>query len=155
MLARTPSEAGDTARLTPLPSLLEEYESEYHLLFKRVLDAAEADAQQGNPGTLFDLPNVARRLLETFFAFRFPGARDFTQCVNALPDNQERAQRILRFVHMFSHGNRIAGEEHDPSLVTEAPAIMAEIMELIQAEDPRHYEEMVRCVRGDLSAERE
>lgn len=60
-----------TAQLCPLDRLLEEYESEYQYLFKRIYEEShrtDVDMLEHH----YDLPNIARRLLEAFLAFRFP-----------------------------------------------------------------------------------
>src|SRR5690606_2007760 len=60
-----------TSELGHLDPLLQEHESEYQYLFKRVYEEAHRDdvVQLEHH---YGLPNVARRLLEAFLAFRFP-----------------------------------------------------------------------------------
>jgi wobble nucleotide-excising tRNase len=71
------TEAGNrTASLVPMDPLLEQYESEYHYLFKRVYE----EAHQPDSGAALDryyvMPNIARRLVEAFLAFRHPDCAD-------------------------------------------------------------------------------
>ena len=53
------------SRITNLDPLLEKYQSEYHYLFCRVLDAAAGNTDACLEGC-YVMPNVARRLLEIF-----------------------------------------------------------------------------------------
>ena len=93
--------------LRPLDPLLERYESEYHYLFSRIY----SEAQTTSPAVLEDnyvLPNMARRLLEGFLAFRRPQASG--ELWNKLKDmdfDEAAKTRIMRFVHTYSHSDFI------------------------------------------------
>src|SRR5690606_10011002 len=56
-----------TSHLGPIDKLLEEHESEYQYLFKRVYEEAHR-TDVGSMEHHYGLPNVARRLLEAFLA---------------------------------------------------------------------------------------
>jgi wobble nucleotide-excising tRNase len=59
-----------TAALAPLDPLLHEFESEYHYLFKRVYEEANRPDHQIGLAENYGMPNITRRLLEAFLAFR-------------------------------------------------------------------------------------
>jgi len=139
-----------SALIEELDPLLREHETEYHYLFKSVAKKSLED----KPCSLEDnygMPNVARRLLESFLTFRFPGIagklRDqIESVVNVDPGIRAR---IIRFIHTYSHDDRVAEPEHDLSVLAETPAVMHEILHLIWREDPRHYEEMTKLIKFD------
>jgi wobble nucleotide-excising tRNase len=58
-------------KIIELPTLLREYDSEYHYLFHHVLKFAEA---AGEYDYAYMMPNVLRRVFEVFLAFRCPGS---------------------------------------------------------------------------------
>ncbi len=134
--------------LRPLDPLLEQYESEYHYLFARVYRersiATETALEQ-----LYDIPNVARRLFETFLAFRQPQVPgELWKKLQNTQFDQSKKLRIIRFVHTYSRSERIGDPEHDPSLLGEARSVLDDILAFIKAEDPGHFEAMVEVVES-------
>ena len=134
--------------IRPLDPLLECYESEYHYLFARVYRersvATETTLEQ-----LYDIPNVARRLLETFLAFRRPHiSGDLWKKLQDTQINPSKKLRIIRLVHTYSHSDRIGEPEHDPSLLGEARSVLDDILEFIDSEDPEHFNAMVEVVES-------
>jgi wobble nucleotide-excising tRNase len=131
------------ASLEPLDSLLHRFESEYHYLFKRVYDEAhrvESTSMEANYG----IPNIARRVLETFLAFRMPGnPGELHQQLEQIQFDVAKKTRILRFLHTHSHYGQIAEPEHDLSVLAETQPILQDLLELIRNVDPPHYEGMV------------
>jgi wobble nucleotide-excising tRNase len=137
--------------IRPLDPLLDQYESEYHYLFARIYRGAAAPT----PPMLeenFILPNMARRLLEAFLAFRQPRASgELWQKLQEAEFDEAKKLRILRFLHTHSHGDAIGEPEHDPSLLGEAGSVLTDLLEFIKAQDPAHFAAMVELV--ELPAE--
>lgn len=135
------------AVLDPLDPLLHQFESEYHYLFKRVFDEANRPAGQGPLESFYGLPNIARRLLEAFLAFRVPNiAGELFQKLEHVQFDVHRKTRILRFLHTQSHFDQIGEPEHDLSLLSETPAILKDVLDLIRENDGVHYAGMVEVV---------
>ncbi len=132
--------------IRPLDPLLKDYESEYHYLFARIYRGAAGPT----PAVLEDnyiLPNMARRLLEAFLAFRQPRASGkLWQKVTDAKFDEAKKLRILRFLDTHSHGDAIGEPEHDPSLLGEAGSVLKNLLEFIQAQDPAHFAAMVELV---------
>lgn len=132
--------------IRPLDTLLEQYESEYHYLFARIYRGAAAPT----PPILEDnyiLPNMARRLLEAFLAFRQPRpSGELWQKLEDAEFDEAKKLRILRFLHTHSHGDAIGEPEHDPSLLGEAGSVLKDLLEFIKAQDPAHFAAMVELV---------
>jgi wobble nucleotide-excising tRNase len=132
--------------IQPLDPLLEQFESEYHYLFAQIYRGAAAHAPQGLEDS-YVLPNMARRLLEAFLAFRQPAkSGELWQKMQAVEFDEAKKVRILRFLHTHSHGDSIGEPEHDPSLLGEAGSVLEDLLEFIGAQDPQHYKAMVELV---------
>lgn len=129
-----------------LDPLLEQYESEYHYLFARIYRSASAPASPMLENN-YILPNMARRLLEAFLAFRQPAkAGELWQQMQDAEFDETKKVRILRLLHTHSHGDAIGEPEHDPSLLGEAGSVLKDLLEFIKAQDPAHFAAMVELV---------
>lgn len=146
MLDCSLSDQGRRSSITQLDPLLEQFESEYHYLFSRIYRRAQAEALGGLEAN-YIFPNMARRLLETFLAFRRPQhAGELRQKLQGIDFDEAKKLRILRFLHTHSHSDAIVDSEHDPSVLGEAQAVLGNLLELIQREDPAHFDAMVALV---------
>lgn len=146
MLDCSLTDQGRRSCIAPLDPLLEQFESEYHYLFARVYRRAQANAAGGLEAN-YIFPNMARRLLETFLAFRRPQhAGELRQKLQGIDFDETTKLRILRFLHTHSHADAIVDPEHDPSALGEAKAVLTDLLALIQHEDAAHYDAMVALV---------
>lgn len=140
------TDQGRRSRIAPLDPLLKQFESEYHYLFARVYRRAKEDAQGGLEQN-YIFPNMSRRLLEAFLAFRRPQhAGELRQQLQAITFDETKKLRILRFLHTHSHAPAIGDPEHDPSALGEAKAVLTDLLALIQHEDAAHYDAMVALI---------
>ncbi len=155
LLSANSDAAGErVARIGPLDPLLENYESEYHYLFRRVYDEAKRADGDSSLEHHYSMPNIARRLIESFLAFRYP------DCPGSLQKRLERVEfsggrktRIQSFLNTYSHTAGIGVAEHDPSVLAETKAVLGELLEMIQSVDPIHYAGMEQLVnRKEASA---
>jgi wobble nucleotide-excising tRNase len=136
------------AQIEKLDSLLQDYESEYHYLFKCVLNAAESPVAHEHLEKYYGMPNIARRLLEAFLAFRYPnGSGELYKKLELVPFDSAKKAKILRFLHTHSHFDQIGDPEHDLSVLSETPAILKDILELIRLTDPGHHEGMLTILQ--------
>ena len=132
--------------LRRLDPLLEQFESEYHYLFARIYRGATAPALRGLEDN-YVLPNMARRLLEAFLAFRQPGkSAELWQKMQGAEFDETKKVRILRLLHTHSHGDAVVEPQHDPSLLGEVGSVLKDLLEFLKVQDPRHYEAMVELV---------
>jgi wobble nucleotide-excising tRNase len=139
-----------TIHLGPLDKLLREHESEYQYLFKRVHD----EAHRSDVVSLehhYGMPNVARRLIEAFLAFRFPempgdlGSR-LDRVVEQYGYDAAKKTRILRLLNTYSHAEALLEPEHDLSLLAETQPVLVELLDLMRAVDKDHYEGLEKLV---------
>jgi len=146
MLECTRREGQRCSTVAPLDLLLEQYESEYHYLFSRIYREASALSPAGLEEN-YVLPNMARRVLEAFLAFRRPQvAGDLWQKLEDIEFDEAKKSRVLRFVHTYSHGDTIGEPDHDPSLLGEARSVLTDLLDLIKSQDPDHFSAMEKLV---------
>lgn len=137
-----------TARLGPLDPLLQEHESEYQYLFKRVHD----EAHRNDIAPLehrYGMPNIARRLIESFLAFRFPdetGDNKLHRSFERVTFDAAKKTRIQRLLNTYSHAGSISDPEHDLSLLAETQPVLLDVLEMMKAIDREHFEGLERLV---------
>lgn len=135
-----------TSELSYLDPLLEEHESEYQYLFKRVYEEVHRnDLVQLEHH--YGLPNVARRLIEAFLAFRFPEmSGDLGPRLDRVAFDCAKKTRILRLLNTYSHAGAIADPGHDLSLLAETQPVLRDTLEMMMAVDREHYEGLLKLV---------
>jgi wobble nucleotide-excising tRNase len=149
------SSSGRRAELAALDPLLSEYESEYSYLFSQVVKGAGDSA--GEIEKFYHYPNIARRVLEAFLAFRMPNSAhtwednrfnsDMHGYLHELGFDAAKTNRILNFLNAHSHNARPDGSvDHDESILLETPAVLADVLELIEHADSNHCTEMKKLV---------
>ncbi len=147
MLTSNVVEGKRSSSISKLDSLLHEYESEYHYLFSLVYEAANSEEEEALKQN-YPLPNIARRLLESFLAFRQPSKTgELRQQLDLIDDfDVAKKNRILRFLHTYSHAGQISDPEHDPSILIETKQVLEDLLCLIQKDDDRHFNQMKTLV---------
>jgi len=146
MLDCARGENGRCATIQRLDPLLENYESEYHYLFFRVYRAS-AETESTGLEHNYVLPNMARRMLEAFLAFRQPHVSGaLSQKMQAVNFDEAKKLRILRFLHTHSHSSDIGEPEHDLSILAEGPTVLKDLMQMIRSLDPEHFSAMEKLL---------
>ena len=154
MLNCQSDEEGRYSGIQALDPLLEQYESDYQYLFSCVVRSVNC------PNTSLEfnylLPNIARRLLEAFLAFRQPDVRGslWNKMQNVNFDPAKKTQ-ILRFVHTYSHNDAVVEPDHDLFLLGETNTVLSALLELIEEEDPRHFKGMMKLLNAENEEEDE
>lgn len=133
-----------TATIAKLDPMLHEHESEYHYLFKKVRDESLKTAQQGEIEGSYGMPNMARRLLEGFLAFRHPNkAGKLYQQLEEVNFDAAKKSKILRFLDTYSHHEHVGEAEHDLSILSETSTVLANVLELMETTDKGHFDGMI------------
>ena len=139
-----------TTELRPLDPLLEEYNSEYHYIFSRIYKEAYATSPTALEHN-YILPNMARRLLEGFLAFRRPQASGLLWSKLEDVGFDEAAKlRIIRFTNTFSHGDSVGEPEHDLSLLAESRSVLQDVLSFMEHLDVEHFRAMVQLIKGSV-----
>lgn len=146
MLSSNVNGGNRSSSISKLDNLLHEYESEYHYLFSLVYEAANSDEEAGLQQNYY-FPCIARRLLESFLAFRQPSkSGKLRQQLELVDFDVAKRTRILRFLHTHSHAGQISDPEHDPSILIETKQVLIDLLSLIQKDDGRHFDQMKSLV---------
>ena len=153
MLDSTLEKNARSSTIRWLDPLLEQYESEYQYLFARVHRATTEGASQGLEQN-YVLPNMARRMLEAFLAFRQPQiSGDLWQKLKAVQFDEAKKLRILRFLHTHSHSIAVGEPEHDLTALAEGPSVLKDLMDMIGSLDDAHFSAMVQLVARSADSE--
>lgn len=141
MLRTSTTNGVRSSKIEALDPFLRDYESEYHYVFKRVLEAAEMPG--GQPlQQYYELPNIARRLLESFLAFKVPDEGSLHARLEAVAFDDVKKTRILRFVDVHSHSEQVGDGHDETSALAEAPDVLRDLVKLIEGCDNEHAQRM-------------
>lgn len=127
---------------------LKSYGSEYHYIFKKLYDYKIKTTLDRDEAFL--TANLARKLLESFFTFKFPKGRSdvsalmeagLSGCVVTTPELKEK---IYRFINKYSHSDVIEiTDESAENLAGESHSVVNNIFQWIEEVDKKHFDEMV------------
>lgn len=121
--------------------------SEYHFFFRKLYGFRQEEIL--NLESAFQVANYARKMLEAFFSFKHPKARDnFYElmregCKHAGVE-QTVTDRIYRFINAYSHNQVV--EFHDSTadnLMGEGQNITNDVLHVMSVADKVHYDELV------------
>ena len=127
-----------TSSLSNMPASMHRYDSEYHFLF-HVLDEFHASANKTDFKVLMLLPNAVRRFVELYTYSKYPDRR--MSSVDSRAERVfggEKAKRILKTLHYFSHANNIERMSENNDLMCDIEAAVSDLMGHLQASDPDH-----------------
>lgn len=123
---------GRSARIAQLDQLLIDHATEYHYLFK-VLYTFQSD---GTVLGCYHVPNIARKVLETFLDFHLPSNRSLYRKLEETKFDPHKKTAIYKFTQDLSH---FTGKGFDPALVAETQKNTAYLLEMIKEVAPLHY----------------
>ncbi|SCB53032.1 Wobble nucleotide-excising tRNase [Bradyrhizobium yuanmingense] len=135
-----------TSSIVDLPKHLREYESEYHYLFEKVM-AFEA-AGGGHFDYAFMMPNVLRRVLEIFLAFKVPRNGNISDKLKALCDrydglDRDRLNALERLAQVESHSDSLDDLIAQSSLtVEESRDANSALIDLMKVVDETHLTDL-------------
>ena len=142
---------GGTARsasLVEMSKLLRDYDFEYHFLFHHVLKfEAETDAEFEYA---YMMPNVLRRVLDVFLAFRCPGSAGLAPkiaqlCAEFTDLDQDRITALERLAQVESHSENLDDLIGFSSMtLEETQDANATLLEMMQIVDPAHLAHLRR-----------
>lgn len=141
------------ATIKDADSSLVKYNSEYHYIFSRL--HAYKDSQILSRDDAFLTANLARKLLESFFSFKFPKHRsDISQLMNCGLDgcqltDEAIKEKIYRFINKYSHSIVIeVNEDSSENLLGESVNVIGDIFTWLEEVDEIHYKEMLEVING-------
>ncbi len=145
---------GQTKRissLTKMSKLLREYDSEYHFLFHYVLNFSNAAESYSEHGYM--MPNVLRRVLDIFLAFKCPGSSGLSGKIEEIcrhfPElNQDRMNALERLTQVESHSDNLDDLVSFSSMtLEETKEATSALLEMMEHVDERHTTSLKRICR--------
>lgn len=133
MIVCAETEAHRVASITALDQMLIDHPTEYHFLFK-MLYTFKSD---GKIATCYHIPNIARKLLETFLEFYTPSAESPYKKLEAVAFDENKKTAIYKFTNDLSHRT---GKGFDPAIVAESQKNVRFLLEMIESLAPAHYQ---------------
>lgn len=144
--------AARSATLVEMPKLLRDYDSEYHFLCMKVLEFEKAAATYSEYGYL--MPNIIRRVLELFLAFKVPGTgpiKDKLEVLTKLHKDLDKTRMVAleRLSQVESHTDTMEDFiSHSSMTIEETRDANAALLELMEAADENH----TRAIRRQCKA---
>jgi wobble nucleotide-excising tRNase len=144
---RIPSDTGlRTSTIVKLPNHLRDYDSEYHFLFEKVMTfSAAGDAHYDYT---FMMPNVLRRVLEIFLAFKTPRDGNIsdklgTLCKRNSDLDPSRLNALERLSQIESHSDNLDDLISQSAMtIEESQAACAALLDLMSTVDSHHLADM-------------
>jgi wobble nucleotide-excising tRNase len=149
-----PPESPRRSQLVDADDSLKNYGSEYHYVFRKLY--AYKTHTTLNRDEAFLTANLSRKLIESFFTFKFPKRRSdistlmdegLRDCAITTPETKEK---IYRFINKYSHSDVIEiSEDSAENLAGESHSVIKNIFEWMEEVDKKHYDEMVTVATTD------
>ncbi|MDX5364807.1 MAG: AAA family ATPase [Alphaproteobacteria bacterium] len=127
---------GRCSRICKLDQLLQDHPSEYQYLFKKLYQY-ESD---GTIESAYHIPNIARKVLETFLEFHVPAKSKLYDKLEEINFDPDKKTAIYKFTNDLSH---MTGKGFDPALVAESQKNTKYLLEMIESAAPSHYAGLV------------
>jgi len=141
------------AHIVDLPPQLRAYDSEYHFLCHKMLQFEAVGS--GYSEYWLIMPNVIRRVLDVFLAFKVPGSHSLLQKLETLtkkyPDIDEvRIKALDRLIQVESHSDSLDDlVSHSSMTIEETRDANAALLALMEASDLDH----TKAIRKQCKAE--
>lgn len=139
------------SRIVEMSRLLREYDSEYHYLFAHVFRFSE------DPSAYYEhyymMPNVLRRVLDVFLAFKCPGNSGLTGqlaklCVDYPDLDKDRLMALERLAQVESHSDNLDDLLSFSSMTLEETRdAAASLLAMVEHVDNKHFAGIRRLCR--------
>lgn len=133
----------DTTRETtiqPLDSILKDNKSEFTYLLKVLIEFKD----DGSIATAYPIPNIVRKVLETFLEQHSTGG-SFYQLLNNLDYDETKKAALYKYANDLSHPT-LSGL--DPALVGETQTNIKHMLDMIEFVAPIHYKALRDTISG-------
>ena len=128
--------AGRQSTIIGMDNALIDHPTEYHFLFKTLANFKG----DGTIAGCYHIPNVTRKVLETFLDFFVPGKSSLYAKLSEVTFDENKKTAIYKYANDLSH---FTGQGFEPGLVQESQKNVNYLLEMIQALAPQHYDGMV------------
>lgn len=133
-----------SSTLEDMPTSLARYQSEYHFLFEVIHRFHKAPDKTAHE-VLMLLPNAMRRFIELYTYSRLPGPKGSEQVDERAEVlfGVERAKRILKIFHYFSHGNTLDRLARNNELIFDLEHAVKDLIDAITEIDETHMDALI------------
>ena len=148
MLECSCGESGRFSVVKAIDPLLRDFESEYHYLFSRLFRLA-TDPPAGSLEAYYSAPSIARRIVESFLAFRVPdvaGRGQLWSQIEAINFDPVKRSRIYRFMQIHSHRDAVGDADEDLTVLGESRAVLNDVLDFMRSADKDHVDRMIAKV---------
>lgn len=140
MLTDVADAAGNrSAKMAPLDDTLMKHNTEYAFLFKTLYEYKSDGTIIGS----YHIPNIARKLLEAFLDFYYPGPTSQYEQLQKVPFDENKKTAIYKFTNDQSHAT---GKGFDPALIQESQTNVGHILQMIKKVSEIHYKSLEELV---------
>lgn len=141
--------AEKSSTMEDMPASLARYQSEYHFLFE-VIHRFHNAPDKASHEVLMLLPNAMRRFIELYTYARLPGPKDSEQVDERAEAlfGVERAKRILKIFHYFSHGNTLDRLAGNNELIFDLEHAVKDLIDVITETDKRHMDALLAATQA-------
>ena len=154
MLEITMHDNNRESTIISLPEILRNYDSDYYFLFECLLDVRDKDSSIHK--WHYNFPNMARRFLETFLEFKYPGKATFSKALQSAEFNDHNKEIISRYLNKFSHRDDPATFKKLENPLPEARQVASYILDMVKELDGSHYDQMEKiAIKAKDSVERQ
>ena len=135
LLCNVQTDGMRAALIRPLDKELYQNESEYAYLFKQLYNFRSDGSIAGS----YHIPNIARKVLETFLDFYYPGSESLYRKLERVDFDATKRTALLKFANDLSHPT---GKGFDPALVPETQKNVRYLLEMIETVSPIHFKSL-------------
>ena len=141
--------AEKSSTLEDMPASLARYQSEYHFLFEVIHRFHKAPDKTVHE-VLMLLPNAMRRFIELYTYSRLPGPKDSEQVDERaeILFGVERAKRVLKMFHYFSHGNTLDRLAGNNELIFDLEHAVKDLIDAITETDKPHMDSLIAATQA-------
>lgn len=126
--------------IQPLDSILKDNKSEFTYLLKVLIEFKD----DGSIGTAYPIPNIVRKVLETFLEQHSTGGT-FYQLLNNLEYDETKKAALYKYANDLSHPT-LSGL--DPALIGETQTNIKHMLNMIESVAPVHYKALKDTISG-------
>lgn len=132
------------AEISKIDPFLEKYNTEYEYLFSQLYKFSQNNSEDKKIEDVYHIPNIGRKVLETFLMFRIPNNKSLSAKVAQLEDEDVFDKNQLTAINkFFNDQSHITGSGFDPSLVQESEKNVKYLLNMIENIFPEHYQILI------------
>jgi wobble nucleotide-excising tRNase len=140
LISRSTNTKEDKANISPLNNHLIKFKSEYSYLFSIIISFKKNPIANFNE--LYNLPNILRRFIETFTAFKFLSTVNIEENIDRLITDPVDCERVRKFVHYHTHSLNTSKLEQFSDL-GECVKVVEIVISAIESVDPIHFRSLL------------